>query len=334
MQHHENELQQVLRPLMSDLESKNLVISRLLKDIEEKSAQVEELKEKAKVREAVVTKTVGDVTVAEMMTMPKEILVQRVVEVQQAAYTNYQVAENTKRKLNDLTKSIDKITERQGSMAVLRQALQEQSQRILNLQSAVKSYESRYQKSLQLADTHEKVIAKLESVLSSTHSKHASILSLLSELNDIVNDQRDADRYNRVANANPEGLIRYIEAMIADCKEEKRREKNAATVNHPPSPPQDTTRLEQHLEAALARISIMEDTGLTRERAAAREIANLKIQLAEARAYAMSKPGTPPSSASIPPQRTDPSPKRRPASLTSSTRSKKLDPIIPRHRFQ
>eukprot|EP01064_Diplonema_japonicum_P037751 TRINITY_DN8953_c0_g1_i1.p1 TRINITY_DN8953_c0_g1~~TRINITY_DN8953_c0_g1_i1.p1 ORF type:complete len:327 (+),score=63.10 TRINITY_DN8953_c0_g1_i1:405-1385(+) len=318
---HETKVYDALRPLLNDLESKNAVINRLLQDIEEKGGEIEKLKVKAKTREEEVMVQVGDVTVREMMEMPKEVLVQRVVEVQQAAFTNYNIAEEAKRRLRELSTSITNLSERQGSISVLKQALRDQSDRTLDLQTSLKAHQSKHSKLRTLATTQQQVIKKLETSIHTHETKTTHLFSSLSRLRDVINEDCHEEKYNRLAK-DADSLAKYINMLIIDCEDKGRRSDSVAVPVH--------TRAHE-LEAAQTRISIMEEAALGRERQAAQEIASLKMQLAEARALSMSaKPPTP----TPLPAKTDPSPKRRSAtSLTTSTR-KKLDPIVPRHRFE
>ncbi|KAJ9469103.1 hypothetical protein DIPPA_24098 [Diplonema papillatum] len=323
----------------------------------------------------------------ELLRYPKEAVVDRLIEVQEAAVANYSIAEDAKARLFLVNDEVLKIKERQQSVTALQKGLADQSRFILQVQEERTSFEKAYRQSKAVVKQQEEVIARMETVARDTAKKHAKPAAAANDAEDLQRtvaalrmkiaalqrkDKNTTAEVIQPAIRSPESNLHLLRLELGKLSsslrpplpepsatesaedlsqtvaaiskryntersdwEQKHRslEREVDDLRSQLQRPEGMNpRMETLLreyETSKVRIQVLEASANERERKAGQDIASLKLQLMEAKAYAMAiKPPSP-----APPVSNSPA---IPASAARPTniKIKKLDPIVPRHRFQ
>ena len=164
-----NVLQGSLQPLLKELNTKNLVLDKLLVELEDKRDLVQILRrdltaaeESAKNAQKATSVATSVSTSQELLHCSREQLMDRLQEAESAASNNFKVAEDTQQRLYSVNNEILRMKDKQLSVGVLREGLTDQANYIVDLQGELKAMKKRFQKAREVAVAQEKVIIAME----------------------------------------------------------------------------------------------------------------------------------------------------------------------------
>eukprot|EP01060_Flectonema_neradi_P010020 TRINITY_DN1715_c0_g4_i1.p1 TRINITY_DN1715_c0_g4~~TRINITY_DN1715_c0_g4_i1.p1 ORF type:complete len:534 (+),score=146.98 TRINITY_DN1715_c0_g4_i1:145-1746(+) len=164
-----NVLQGALQPLLKELNTKNLVLDKLLQELEDKRDLVQVLRrdltaaeEMAKNAQKASCISASVSTSHELDQCSREQIVERLLEAERAASNNFKVAEDTQQRLYSVNNEILRMKDKQLTVGVLREGLTDQANYIIQLQGELRAMKKRFQKAREVAVAQEKVIVAME----------------------------------------------------------------------------------------------------------------------------------------------------------------------------